>query len=128
MQLHEFLNRVQENAHLASREEAVNATRATFETLSDRLLDNEPLHVGAQLPRMLQQYLHEGEGERFSREEFIHRVAQREGCDLEAAREHVEAVFAVVSEAIDRGEMKDLLAQLPDEYHDLFGEAPRRMM
>lgn len=121
MQLHEFLGRVQQHASIDSRERALDAIRATFETLSERLQGGEPLDLASQLPSLLQGYVDIGEGERFDLEEFFRRVAEREGIDEEQAREHARAVLEVTSEAVSSGEIQDVLAQLPREYHSLFG-------
>jgi uncharacterized protein (DUF2267 family) len=121
MQLHEFLGRVQQHASIDSRERALDAIRATFETLSERLQGGEPLDLASQLPLLLQDYVDIGEGERFDLEEFFRRVAEREGTDEAQAREHARAVLEVTTEAVSSGEINDVLAQLPREYHGLFG-------
>lgn len=125
MQLHEFLSRVQAQGHLQSRDDAISATRATLATLSERIKGGEPRHLGSQLPQLLQGYLHEGDGERFDTEEFFSRVAEREGVDEQSARQHAIAVLRVVGEAVDQGEMHDVLGQLPESYHELFGQPTR---
>jgi uncharacterized protein (DUF2267 family) len=126
MQLHEFLGRIQQQASIDSKEQALHAIQATFETLSERLKGGEPLDMGAQLPHLLQEYVDVGEGERFGADDFFRRVADREGVSEDDGRRHARAVLGVVSEAISAGEMKDVMAQLPQEYHGLFGAGQRR--
>lgn len=121
MQLHDFLGRVQQRANLQSQDEALSVIRTTFETLSERLQGGEPLDLAAQLPSMLQEFVGVGEGERFGVEEFIQRIAEQEGISEEQAREQAGAVLEVTSEAVSRGEIVDVLLQLPQEYHGLFG-------
>ncbi len=125
MQLHEFLGRVQERGNIDSKDQALNAVRATLETLSERLKGGEPLDLAAQLPVALQGYVGVGQGERFDPDEFCRRVARREGIDEELARSHAEAVLNVTQEAVSSGEIRDVLAQLPREYHSLFGSGSR---
>jgi uncharacterized protein (DUF2267 family) len=48
-------------------------------------------------------------------QEFLQRVAEREGVSLEQAREHALAVFDVLREAVDE-EFFDIAVQLPNEY------------
>lgn len=128
MQLHEFLGRVQQRAHLDSEEQAINAIRSTFITLSERLKGGEPLDLASQLPNLLQHHFKPGEGERFDTDEFFHRIADRAGIEEDLAREQARAVLEVTSEAVNSGEMEDVLGQLPREYHDLFGNSSQRRL
>ncbi len=50
MKYDEFISQVQRRANLASREEAERATRATLETLGERLAGGEAKDLAAQLP------------------------------------------------------------------------------
>lgn len=123
MQLHDFLGQVQHRAHLANVDQALRASRATLETLAERLSGGEPTQLGAQLPPELARYLHEitaGTGERFSSDEFFQRVSAREGVDLPDAVFHARAVIEVLCEAVSPGEIDDVRAQLPADYQRLF--------
>ena len=57
MQTDEFLGRVQHKAHLATLGKAMRATRATLETLAERLGPDETRHLAAQLPHEIQLFL-----------------------------------------------------------------------
>jgi len=119
----EFIGQVQHRARLSSRGAAERATRATLETLAERLAGGEAKDLAAQLPPELAEHLRSGwsaMGERFSLEEFFRRVSQREGADLPEAVFHARAVIEVLSEAVSRGEMDDVRAQLPAEFNRLF--------
>ncbi len=119
----EFIGQVQHRARLASRGDAEIATRATLETLAERLSGGEADDLASQLPRGIAEYLRTefaGEGMRFSVEEFFERVSQREGVDLPRSIYHAQAVIAVLYEAVSPGEMDDVRAQLPSEYARLF--------
>jgi uncharacterized protein (DUF2267 family) len=58
-------------------------------------------------------------------EEFLRRVAAREGADVDEARlfepiaEHVRAVLATLATAVDSKEWFDVLVELPEDYHRL---------
>jgi uncharacterized protein (DUF2267 family) len=119
----EFIRQVQHRARLSSRGEAERATHATLETLAERLTGGEAKDMASQLPHELGQHLRRdwsGTGERFSLEEFFQRVSVREGVELPEAVSHARAVIEVLSEAVSKGEMDDVRAQLPAEFDRLF--------
>ncbi|MDQ2077309.1 DUF2267 domain-containing protein [Marinimicrobium sp. ABcell2] len=126
MQLHEFLNQVQHSGNLSSQDAVLNATRATLVTLAERLRGNEPNHLAAQLPQGLEEFLQgesAGKGERFGFDEFMRRVCDREGVDLDTATVHARAVLGTIAEAIDSGELEDARQQLPKDIKQLLNEA-----
>ena len=61
-----------------------------------------------------------GTGERFDLDEFFRRVSEREGVDLPVSVHHARAVISVLQEAVSRGEMQDVRAQLPEDFAPLF--------
>src|SRR6266581_826330 len=122
----EFIGQVQHRARLSSRGDAERATRATLETLGERLAGGEPKDLASQLPPAIGAYLLDGfagAGERFSLDEFYSRVSEREGKDLPKAVFHARAVIRVLNEAVSKGEIDDILAQLPPEFDRFFQEA-----
>lgn len=129
-----FIGLVQSRAHLPSMGAAVAATRATLQTLAERIGANEARHVAAQLPREIAFYLNESfleTGERFSFDEFCQRVAKREPADLPDAIFHARCVIETLEEAVTAGEMSDVIGLLPEEFIPLFaagheGKLPRR--
>lgn len=119
----EFIGQVQHRARLSSRGEAERATRVTLETLAERLAGGEAKDLAAQLPQEIGEHLRgewSGRGERFSLDEFFRRVSLREGVDLPEALYHARAVIEVLSEAVSKGEIDDVRAQLPAEFNRLF--------
>jgi uncharacterized protein (DUF2267 family) len=119
----EFIGQVQARARLSSRGDAERATRATLETLAERLAGGEPKDLGAQLPREIGRYLMTPEAEkseRLSLDEFFNRVSEREGVDLPIAIHHARAVISVVNDAVSAGEINDVRSQLGVEYNPLF--------
>jgi uncharacterized protein (DUF2267 family) len=132
MQTDEFLGQVQNKAHLATLGEAMRATRATLETLAERLGPDDTRHLAAHLPHEIQLFLNDAGlpiPERFSSEEFLLRVCAREGIDLELSTNHARAVIDVLAQAVSPGESIDVLDRLPDDYRRLFtgseGKTPR---
>jgi uncharacterized protein (DUF2267 family) len=120
----QFIAEVRNLAEVGSNEEAQKATRATLETLKERLAGNEPSNLAAQLPPEIAPYV-EGEGgrEAFSVEEFYGRVAQKEGVGNDEAVKHARAVATVLQTAVTGGELEDVRSQLGDEYKELFGQS-----
>jgi uncharacterized protein (DUF2267 family) len=51
-----------------------------------------------------------------SLDDFLRRVAEREGVTPAEAREHARAVFATLREAVGEDEFRDVSVQLPLEY------------
>jgi uncharacterized protein (DUF2267 family) len=121
MQLQAFLGQVQSRAKLESLDSALAATRAILVTLGERLSGNEPEDLAAQLPEELAKFLRQdNRGQRFSSDEFFQRVAERSGADLPDAVFQVRVVFKVLSEAVSKGEIDDIRAQLPQDYQRIF--------
>ena len=123
MRYDEFLGHVQHRARLGSHGEAERATRATLETLAERLVGGEAHDLAAQLPAELAHYLQlpdAGIGAKLTLEEFFELVSEREGVELEEAALHARVVIAVLTEAVSQGEIKDVRVQLPAAFAQLF--------
>jgi uncharacterized protein (DUF2267 family) len=126
MQTDEFLGRVQHQAQLATLGEAMRATRATLETLAERLGPDETRHLAAQLPHEIQIFLADAGmpmPEQFSSTEFLLRVCAREGIDLPVSTDHARAVIDVLMQAVSPGEVADVFDRLPDDYRRLFADS-----
>lgn len=121
MQYHEFIGRVQNRARLGTTGEAVRATGATLEVLSQRLFEGQAGNLAAQLPEEVGRYLTETQdSETFGPEEFFKRVSQKENVDLPDAVHNARVVISVVQDAVTQGEIDKIQAQLPAEYNSLF--------
>lgn len=126
MQHDEFIGQVQSRARLASRGEAEAATRATLETLGERVPETVASKLASQLPQELGGHLQRtitlggaGTGERFGLEEFTDRVAQREIAERPDAVFHSRVVLEVLDEAT-QGTIRDKVRDmLPEEFHPL---------
>ncbi|MFA5529234.1 MAG: DUF2267 domain-containing protein [Thiohalomonadaceae bacterium] len=124
MKTSDFVARVRERGKIESSEDAIKASRATLMILSERLKGGEPMHLASQLPREIARFLHTenaGLGRRMTVDEFVRRISELEGVDMETARAHARTVIEVLFEAVSEGEMGDVFAQLPESYHRLFG-------
>lgn len=117
-----FVEQVAQRAGVPSAR-AVELSRATLETLAERLTGGEALDLAAQLPKPLQLLLRKTpsseHAERFGAAEYVARVGQRADVDQAAARAGIRAVFVTLREAVSGGEFDDVAAQLPRDYRDL---------
>jgi uncharacterized protein (DUF2267 family) len=122
MQYNEFVGQVQNQARLASQDEALKAIRATLSVLAQRLAGGEPHDLGASLPEEIGRFLQteSTQAERFDLDEFFRRVSEKEDVDLPDSVHHARVVMAVVQQAVPQGEIEDVRAQLPEEYNPLF--------
>ena len=122
MNADEFIAQVRATAELGSREQALNAVRATLSTLRERLAGNEPNNMADQLPAEVAEPLRgEGGQDNFSLSEFYDRVAEKEGVGRDEAARHARAVGEVLQRAVTAGELDDVRWQLKDEYAELLG-------
>jgi uncharacterized protein (DUF2267 family) len=121
----EFYDRVARRAGI-DREGARRATDAVLQALAIRISGGEVDDLEGLLPAELRAPLERGKiesrerAEKLSLEQFLELVAEREGVRPSVAREHAQAVLATLREAIDDKEWRDLVAQLPREYSELF--------
>ncbi|MEU4482698.1 DUF2267 domain-containing protein [Micromonospora sp. NPDC023966] len=122
MQYGAFVDRVARRTG-TSEERATELTRATLETLAERLTGGEVLDLAAQLPKPLQRVLNPHPrteaADRFGAAEFVARVAQRAAVDENAARDAIRAVFCTLHEAITSGEFQDVAVQMPRDFRDM---------
>lgn len=124
MQHDEFIGQVQHRAQLASRGEAEQATRATLETLGERIPEHLADNLASQLPIEIGDHLRRtitlggaGTGERFDLREFTRRVSARAGnLDEPLAVYRARVVLEMVDEAVAPGMMSKVREALP---HDL---------
>jgi uncharacterized protein (DUF2267 family) len=115
----EFIAIVEDYAGI-EREEAERATRATLETLAERINGGEARDVAAYLADELRAFLtSDEEAEAFDVHKFLRRVAEREGVSVPTAARHARAVFTALGQAIGRRERRDLAAQLPKDFRVL---------
>jgi uncharacterized protein (DUF2267 family) len=119
-----FVTTIQQKAGI-SWEKAERAARATLETLAERISGGEARDLAADLPSEVRGWLlgAPGEAESFGPDEFVRRVAEREGVDTDTAEQHARAVLTALARLERSGEIADLLAELPKDYARLLGDA-----
>ncbi|WP_375505978.1 DUF2267 domain-containing protein [uncultured Nostoc sp.] len=124
MEYDEFITHVQSLTQSDSREEAERATRATLESLKERIANDETQELAANLPKQLGDYLRGKEGDSggyFNLQEFIARASQRENIDPTTVAIHVRAVFSVLQNAISPELYAALHSHFSHDYEELFG-------
>jgi uncharacterized protein (DUF2267 family) len=111
-------------------------TEAVLETLAERIAAGQVEDLIAQLDPLLHPPLRRGMssakpgGRRMPLEEFLRRVAAREGADVDEVglvyriSEDVRAVFATLAEAVSSKEWFDVTAELPAEYSSVIPPPP----
>ncbi|RKN39498.1 DUF2267 domain-containing protein [Streptomyces hoynatensis] len=117
-----FIGQVQSRARLDSRGSAEAASRATLETLAERIPAALADNLAAQLPTEIGEHLRRvasapdqlATGTRMQPDEFFDRVAQRAGADLPKATFEARCVMEVVGEAT-QGSLTGKVRQSLDE-------------
>ena len=122
----ELVKRVAERAEI-ERSDARGAIESTLAVLSERLDAGEAGDLAAQLPEEVAWALRNSarEADAFSADEFVHRVARREGIAPNDADKRVRAVLATLQEAVSAGELEHVLSQLPTDYLELMSGTHR---
>jgi uncharacterized protein (DUF2267 family) len=118
-----FVRRVARRSALGLPE-AHRASEVVLETLAERIAGGEADDLAEQLPEELRPPLERGKvrsggkAQRLSLDEFIERIAEREGVSYEQALDHARAVFAALRETLTDKEFSDLLSELPRGYYE----------
>lgn len=119
----DLISIVEREANL-TQEQAERALRATLKTLGERLSGGEARDLADELPDPFRPELFDGDpAERFGIEEFLRRVAEREGVSEDEARGHARAVFAALGFVVSPKELHEMTAQLPKDFAPLVGPA-----
>jgi uncharacterized protein (DUF2267 family) len=120
-----ILTKVAERAGL-DRDRARASLEAVLLTVAERIAPGELDDLAARLPIELHPLLkdaqsrHPGRPSHASLDEFLERVAAREGTDPGDAMRHVRAVLTTLREAVGDDEFFDVTVQLPPEYGALW--------
>lgn len=128
----EFIRKVQELTGAATREEAVETTRAALGTLGEILSQTERHKLASQLPGHLKEYLNawrntnEGPNPHpnFPLERFYNRVGSRAHVRYPEAVRRTQAVIHVLTEQVSPGEIDDVRAELREGFNELFTGKP----
>lgn len=126
MNIDEFIATIQQQARhqdaSMSWQDADQAARATLATLAERLSSGEARDLAKELPPEVRGYLvTDRNSEPFYLDEFIRRVAAREGVDVEVARIHGRAVLHAITRAVSPDELADVSTELPKDIRAFLG-------
>jgi uncharacterized protein (DUF2267 family) len=122
----EFIAMVERGAGI-SRGEAERAVHATLQTLAERLSRGEARDIANQLPEDVRPWLTDGgKVQPFDLEEFLRRVAGREGVSVPQAEEHVRTVFGALGSTVGADELEDVASELPTSFNELLDTARRQ--
>jgi uncharacterized protein (DUF2267 family) len=119
----QFITTIQHKARV-SWDEAELAARSTLETLAERLSAGEARDIARQLTGDLGKWLASSDdAQPFHADEFLRRVAEREGIDLETAESHARAAFIALGRVVSHQELEDMAAELPKDFLPLIAPA-----
>lgn len=118
-----FVAGVEREAGIPS-DEADRAVDATLTTLAERISGGEARDIARQLAPDLRALLTDGDkAEPFGYEEFLRRVAEREGVAPAVAERDARAVFAELGRAVTHDEIADMASELPRDFAPLITAA-----
>jgi uncharacterized protein (DUF2267 family) len=101
MEYGEFIDEIRRRSGSADVGTAQLAARATLQTLAERLPRSQAQHLLGHLPDKTGPWLRgDSDAGAFDIDEFLGRVARREGVDVETAFDHARAVFFALGDAI----------------------------
>ena len=104
-------------------------TRATLETLAERISGGQARDLASQLPEELRGYVRKPmeDPEPFGLAEFVERVQSRAAVDLQTATDGARAVLDTLRESVSAKEYGDVIDQLPEEFWQLTGPSANRL-
>ena len=109
-----------------TRRQADEVLLATLTVLSEVVSAEETRDLVAQLPKSVRDRVPvSGTTLPMRPIEFVARVADLTTGSSEDAEPHVRAVFQVLTEAVNAGEMNDIAGELGDDYAELLGREDR---
>lgn len=114
-----FLRRLTEAAKLESRAQAIVLLDLVLTHLVRRLTPDEADDFIAQLPSLLQPKLRNnlvGPDKEITSQSVQQEVARRLDVDASRASELIAAVWKTVGQVVSRGELEDVLRQLPGDF------------
>ena len=121
MPLDEFLEWVCDRGGI-DRETALRASEAVLETLGERIAGGEVDDLLKEIPIELRPALERGrersggQAQKMPLEEFVRRIAEREGVPVDVARAHARAVMNTIRDAVVAKEWHDISSELPNSY------------
>jgi uncharacterized protein (DUF2267 family) len=125
MKRDEFVKKIQVKAQLSNRDEAIWISDTVLKTLSERLTEKEAFDLASQLPQELKGLVGGAKEKiiKMDSQEFVRRVAQLLEITPGEAERYIKVIFSVLKSAISPGEIKDVLAQLPEDLAGMLAQA-----
>ena len=130
-QMQIWLKSLCEAGGYADETEALSVLRAVMHQLRDRLTPEEAIDLGAQLPLIARGIYYEGwrpsrtPRKARSQDEFLEGVAAELAPHPIRAANATRDVFSLLAQAIDSGEIADVIGQLPTSIKELWPEGMR---
>ncbi|GAA4949112.1 DUF2267 domain-containing protein [Streptomonospora halophila] len=123
MQHDAFIGQVQDRARLDSRGAAEAFTRATLETVAERINPDLADDLAAQLPQEIGENVRRVTDQwvptqRFGQEEFVRRVAERAHADGAQAAYAARVVFEMLDEATTGDVMGKVREGMPEDLRE----------
>jgi uncharacterized protein (DUF2267 family) len=122
-----WLKRVMEISETDDRHLAYAGLKSTLHALRDRIGPENAVHLGAQLPMLIRGFYYEGwhmagtpTKERHNEQFFDHVRAELPGGAKVDAEKMTRAVFSVMWEKVDPGEVSKLIKIFPKSMRDLW--------
>ena len=107
------------------RETAERAIQVTLRTLGERIDAGEARHLAEELPERLAPWVATSTpAERFDVDEFLRRVAEREGIGAELAEKHAKAAFVGLEHTLSDRAFAHLRSQLSRDFLPLLPLGP----
>lgn len=128
MEYQEIIDATARSAGGLDSEAAERAVQATLRALAERLPGGEARRIQQELPAELKPLVDKQEtatAAAFGIDEFLRKVAEREGADIETALRHTRGVFSMFGDALSPEALTHLEASLPQTFIPLLAEARR---
>jgi uncharacterized protein (DUF2267 family) len=129
MRYEEFIDVIGRAAGDPDAATAQQAAQATLTTLAERLPRAQARQLFLELPDEARPWeTGASDAGAFDIDEFLGRVARREGVDVETALDHARAVFFAIGDALSPEDADQVAAALPRSFEPLVAEVQHRNM
>lgn len=124
-----WLHAIMDETGVENSQQAYSALRAVLHAIRDRLMVDEAMHLGAQLPMLIRGFYYEGwtrSGKPLKyrhKEDFVAEVSKNlPGLSDDDMELTIQAVFKVLTHQITSGEIDQVKQQLPAGVRELWKE------
>jgi len=124
-----WLHAIMDETGVENSQQAYSALRAVLHAIRDRLMVDEAMHLGAQLPMLIRGFYYEGwtrSGKPLKyrhKEDFVAEVSKNlPGLSDDDMELTIRAVFKVLTHQITSGEIDQVKQQLPAGVRELWKE------